>query len=432
LVFSQLTGVQFTIALNFIIGKTMPQITSYELVGTPVDNVNNNIKFPTSIFPRSYNSIIFHDSIFSFYPLLEIDLKDEVGITIDKTFFVEGLEWNFKFGSNEQNIKRKGKSEVIGYINHNYVWSQTFFSPTTISTNFSGNNNLILISAYLMKDDYRARITWNAKISDVVTTVLNDYGVIDSKKKFITATTGSSYWPQYSILNKDFLTKLSNVAYQSNKSPFFTFFNCNGEFYFMSLNDLFKQDPIGTYSLKYNETSVIDDWAIQSYKIVDQGLPHNRENYKNTGVRLNDDGTITSTPYLLKDQYLKQNSSKDKMLVRTKYTSGKNRSVNLGIVESTEMDTYNAKVNSLFTNSNISYQMEIVVRYNPQAISGKVINIEVNNFDNKTKMQEFTGSWLICDSQHLCDDNGIPSTKMLVAKSSINVKKENPFYGEYI
>jgi len=410
----------------------MADLIPYEFVGTPVDNIDNNITFPTNLFPRTYNKILFHDSIFDFYPSLEISLKDETGIIIDKVFFIEGLEWNFKFGSTEQKIIRKEKSESLGYINHNYIWNKDFFENQKLSSNLSGDNTLLLVSSFFAKDDYRSRIFWNKKISEVVTTVLNDYGVIDNKKKFITTTTGNNYWPQYSILNKDFFKNLSIAAYQSSKSPFLTFFNCNGEFYFMSLVDLFKQTSIGTYSLKYEETSTIDDWAIQDYRILHKGLSQNKKNYKNTAMRLNDDGTITSISYTLKDYYLKQNASKDKFFVRNKYTENKNRRINLGIIDNDEMDIYNAKVNNLFLDSNLSFQMEIIVKYNPQAISGKIINIEINNYNNTTKMQEFVGNWLICDSQHMCNDEGMPYSKLLLIKSSIQIKKENPFYGELI
>lgn len=409
----------------------MANITPYEFVGTPVENINNVIIFPETLFPRSYQNILFHDSVFSFYPYAEIAFKDEIGSTIDKMNFVEGFEWNLKFGSNEQKIKRKGNLEPVGYLNHNYAWSQPDFDETKIMSNLSGIQNFILISSYFLKEDFKSKITWNAKISDVVKEALNDYGVIASSKRFISDTIGSSYWPRYSVYNKMFLKQLANVAYQASKSPFLTFFNCNGEFYFMSLIDLFKQDSIGTYVLKYEETSTIDYWAIQDYRILGGGLATNKEHYKDTAYRLNDDGTITSTSYLLKDYYLKQNS-KDKFLVRTKSTTGKNQSINLGITESTEMDIYNAKVNNLFLNSNLSYQMEIVVKFNPQAVSGKILNIEVNKSDNTAKMLEFSGNWLICDSQHMCDDRGIPNTKLLIAKSAIQVNRQNPYYGEFI
>ena len=409
----------------------MSEISPYEFVGTPIENINNTIKFPIEIFPRAYNKILFHDSIFDFYPTLDISLTDEIGTIIDKLFFVEGMEWNFKLGSSEYKIKRKNKEEALGYLNQNYCWSQNRFNCSKIFTSLSGINNFSIISSYYKKDDYKSRINKNSKVSDAVRTTIKDYGVIADSKLFISTTIGNNYWPQYSILNEVFLKKLTQAAYQSNNSPFLTFFNSNSDFYFMSLSDIYKQDSIGTFSLKFSESSTADDWAIQDYKLIEKGMYDNKKNYKKTGFRLNDDGIIVSTDHLLKDFYIKQNSQ-DKFLVRTKDIADKHYSENLGIIESAENDLYNAKVNKLFLDSNFSHQMEIIVRFNPQLVSGKIINIEIGKSDSTAKMLEFTGNWLICESQHLCDNNGLPVSKLFIAKSAIKINQQNPYYGEFI
>jgi hypothetical protein len=408
----------------------MSDINSYEFSGTPVDNIENVIQFPTSIFPRSYQKILFQDSIFNFYPYGEISLKDEIGIILDKMFFTEGFEWNFKLGSNEQKIIRKGNSEAIGYLNHNYVWSEPLFNAEKITSHFSGIQNFALISSMYMKDDFYTRMYSNKKISAIVTEVLRDYN-ISSNKQFLSTTSGTDDYPQYNITDKEFLNNLADVSYQVNKSPFFTFFNCKGEFYFMSLIDMFKQVPIGTYSLSESEQATIDDWTIQNYSVLSEGLPLNRKNYKHTTYTLDSNGSITSNIHELKDYYLKQ-GGKDKFTVRSKTVSGKNNCVNLGIKNASKADLYLGKANALFVNSQLTNQMEIVIRFNPQAVSGKTINIQADRSDGKTRMSELSGNWLITEQQCMCSDQGIPSQKLNIAKSAIQINQNNPFYSEFI
>lgn len=409
----------------------MSELSPYSFVGTPVDKVNNAIEFKDSMFPRSYERIFFKDSVYNFYPHGEIFFKDEVGTAINQVFFVEGMEWNFKLGSNTQQIKRSGRTEAVGYLDHNYVWSESQFFKDRMATHLSGIQVFILISSMYMKDTFKSRITWSKKISDVVRTTIKDYGTIDSSKVFISETKGVDYWPQFNRLNKEFLNNLSLAAFQESKSAFLTFFNCNGEFYFMSLDDLFKQTSIGTYALKFETANVTDDYAIQDYKIIDGGLPINKMNYQNTVYALKSDGTIYQTEANLKDYYLRP-EAKGNFLVRNKYITDKHRYVNLGIWETNDREIVLGKTNNLFLNSNLSYGIEIVIRFNPKAVTGKIINIEIDKPDVGSKMMEYGGKWLICESQHVCYEEGVPTSRLMLARPSINVSQKNPFVGEFL
>jgi len=410
----------------------MASITPYDFIGTAVDAISNVIEFPATIFPRAYQKILFSDSIFNFYPYGEIFFKDEIGIVTDKIYFAEGFEWNFKLGSNDKQIVRNGKSEALGFLSHNYVWSEPQLYKTRQASHLSGIQAFILISALFMKDDYKSRITWNTTISDLVTSILKtDYGITDKAKLFITTTSGTDYWPQYSILNKQFLENLSMIAYNKTKSPFISFFNCAGEFYFMSLQDLFNQKSVGKYSLKFSETAVMDDYAIQDYKILHGGIPFNRDNYQTKNYFLEQDGTTTIKQANLKDYYLKPNS-KDKFTVRNKYASAKNRSIDMGLKEESDNTNYLGKINNLFLNSNLTNRLELILKFNPKNVAGKVIEIEVDKSDNSAKASEFAGNWLICESYHYCDDNGLPAQKLIIAKPSVQINNKNPFFNEFI
>lgn len=410
----------------------MSQITPYDFVGTPIENKDGLIQFPASIFPRSYESILFYDSIFKFYPYGEVHLKDEVGTVIDTLYFSEGFEWNFKLGSSEYKIKRNGILEELGYLNHNYAWSESLFTNKQITSHLSGIQSFIFISSLFMKDDHKSYMYKDMKISDIVKQIVNNnYGITSSNKLFITQTTGVDSWPQYGKLDRELIENLSLSAFNETKSPFISFINCNGEFYFMSIQELLQQKSIGTYSLKFTETSVADDWAIQDYKILFGGLPINRNNYHNTSYVLKGDGTMEDTIHLLKNYYVKQNA-KDKFTIRNKVIDNKNRSLNLGIRNSNDRENYLGKVNNLYLNTDLSYRMEIVVKFNPQAVAGKVLNIEIGNPNNTGKLAEFAGNWLICESKHTVDDNGIPYQILLVAKSTAQIKQTNPYAAEFI
>jgi hypothetical protein len=410
----------------------MPQkITPFEFTGTPVDNIKNVIKFDSAMFPRSYERIFFKDSLFNYYPYAEIFFMDEVGLIEDTIYFSEGLQWNFKLGSAEEKITRKGKTESLGFLQHNYCWSEDHLEAMSMSSNLSGMQKFVLISAMYMKDDYRSEITWNIKISDVVTKVMKDHYSIDKTKMFISKTSGVDYWPQFSILDRTFIENLSMAAYQESNSPFVSFFNCNGEFYFMSLADMFKQSPIGTYSLKMDKTSITDYWTIKDYKLLKQGLPVNRENYQNTVYSLYQDGSIKTSKEDLKDHYIKQNT-KDKFTVRKNVIDEKNKSMSIGLKEDTDRENLLGKINNIFLNSNITNRLELVVRFNPQAVSGKIVNLEIDKMDKSLKMPVFNGNWLICESQHRCGADGVPSTKLVIAKPAIQIPQNNPFFNEFI
>lgn len=409
----------------------MSQITPFDFVGTPIDNVNNNIQFPASIFPRSYEKIYFKDSIFKFYPIGELNIDDEVGIFMDKVFFVEGLEWNFKLGSFDEKIVRDGKEESLGYLKHNYIWSESQFFAKKQSTHLSGVQSIFLISAYFMDDTYNSKIFSNTTISDTVRQTISNYQGLTSQKIFISNTSGISNWYKLSIFSKTFLENLSLIAYQNNTSPFFTFFNCNGDFYFMSLYDMLRQKPIGTYTLKFEPTAIVDPWVIQDYKIMQGGLPVNRPIYYNTVYNLDQDGTINSETAELKNYYLKQ-TSKDKFTIRNKTIDQKTRSIQIGLLENTEIENFKGKINNLFINTNLNYRMGITIRFNPQAVAGKVINMSIDRADTNLKFQEFSGNWIIAESEHFCSQDGIPFSKLLLCKPSINITQKNPFWGEFI
>jgi hypothetical protein len=47
-------------------------------------------------------------------------------------------------------------------------------------------------------------------------------------------------------------------------------------------------------------------------------------------------------------------------------------------------------------------------------------------------MPVFNGNWLICESQHRCGADGVPSTKLVIAKPAIQIPQNNPFFNEFI
>ena len=95
--------------------------------------------------------------------------------------------------------------------------------------------------------------------------------------------------------------------------------------------------------------------------------------------------------------------------------------------------TYQAMVNNKFRDSVLSYRMNIVIPFNPKAVSGKIIELKVNSaFESKKVCKEFSGKWLILKSTHYDDKEALPYTQLLIAKSSVYVDSDHILYNEFL
>lgn len=386
--------------------------------------------------PRFFKRIYFKDSIFKFYPYAEFYFKDNTGIIPEQFFFVEGMQLKTKIGQDE--FKDENGIKVAGYLENNYAWSEYQLQEFNTSTFLNGTSMFLAISYHYMLDSIKPR-AFKKTISDIAKQIAQeDFGISDSKKLFISKTTNSAslIWYQGNRLNREFLENtLATNAYSnlnnSNQSSFATFINTRGEFYFMSYYEMFSQNPIATYKLKFTKENTIDYFNINSIEVLHGGLPVNKKNYQQTIYSLNEDGSINTISSTLKDHYIKV-TGKDRFLLRKNYVQT-NKIIDFKLKENEDTENFLGRENILYQDSNLSYRVLITIQFNPRAVAGKTININIEKSTNNNQLSsEFSGNWLIVSSEHLMDFDMAPYTKLILAKSSIAINKDWPYIKDLV
>jgi hypothetical protein len=401
------------------------QIGTYELLlkSNPqaFDFSKANIKY----FPF----IQFQDSIFDFFPILEFQFKDDMNAILDQVGFVENLQVSAGLGNQDD-----------GYLGHDYIWLDDQLQQTAVADNMSGTNLITLVSYYARFNHPKSR-AWNDTIENVLKDILlKDYNIKDSSKIYISPTLGTDYWYQANTKNSDFIKGLSRVALSKNypTSPFYTFFNTNGDFYFMTIDDLMAQpyENDEPYILLFDpETSKRFD-CIQDYNVTYGGYNTNFDNYQVKTYQLEETGSFTNKTQKIGDQIYKEDEVKDKVQIRNAYMETSNV-MNLGIYESaTDKYNFQGKINAIWQNSNLSNRMQITVLFNPALVTGKVINLEIGSYDDSkaNKLKSFSGTWLIIQSQQLISDQNAmtpPYVSLMLARGSNYIDPKQAFYGEY-
>lgn len=374
---------------------------------------------------RSFPVIFMMSDIFGFYPYGELTFADSAGVIVDNIVFVEGLKFEFKFGNDEE-----------GYVGHDFYWSEDQINNTRLADNVSGDNIFILKSNYENLDVTRSKawkdLTLSAAIIDIVN---NDFKITDPNKINISATNGIDIWYQINSKIKDFLWVHREQAYSQNYqySPYVTFINTNGEFYFTCLESLFnEQQPVANYTLSFSETSSLDSDTIKDYNIKFAGTPKNLYKYKQKLYTLGKTGTYTSTDATIENFIA--SSGKGRTLIDRQLQSDYSDYKFLGLNES-QLDQYrlNAKRNFSFIDNNLPVRMPVTVDFNPKCVSGKLVDLKIGSaMDDKQIFSEFSGNWLIISDSHFMDYSGKPYSSLILAKSKINVDKNHPFYNDFL
>jgi hypothetical protein len=380
------------------------------------------------LFPR----VFMEDSIYGFFPWAEIYVNSPTGEILDYVNFVEGMKFDIRIGN-----------EADGYLGDDFIWSEHQFNDIKVQNFLSGKNVFLFLSAYYEKNHDQSR-AWNKSIYDVVKDILEkDYALTDSDFIFMSTKSSSD---NYSLKdnwyqcerNGIFIQKLADVCYNSTfpKSPFVTFFNLNGEFYFMDIHTMFKsQQPINTtpYILEQSIEHTGNLFGIQDYNIMYGGLGLNFTNYKRRWNYVKKDGTMTYKDFDYKD-FAYHDKPTDKLLIRKKFTKDISQYNSFGLVENTTDEyTFYGSVNSLYRDSITSYRMVITVPFNPKMVSGKLIDVKIKSADDEKSniLASFSGKWLITKSRHYADLDGVLYSNAEIVKSTMYVDSGHPYVNDF-
>jgi hypothetical protein len=78
--------------------------------------------------------------------------------------------------------------------------------------------------------------------------------------------------------------------------------------------------------------------------------------------------------------------------------------------------------------------MELQSSYTPEAISGKIVELEVKSSIGDSLSTEFSGKWLIIESKHGYKNEGscVPISLLTLIKPSIDIKPENAYASRFL
>ena len=429
-----------------------------------LNSEKNLIRLDDSLTNRAFGRILFFDSIFTFYPQLEINLKDKQGVVSEKLFMIEGLQISSHFGrdmktSNDPNLP---PDNLFGYYDNKYAWIKGNINQAEIKNQITGDYIFSLVHQGFITDA-PSTMSYSASISDIVKLVLvnslgftigsTSYNIINKDGSIIPMTTPNFFiedtnpkpvvFYQAGNWGRTFIDTLSKKAVSAtyNNSPYHTFINSRGEFYFASVSYLLNQTPICNYRIEETIDSVRDPFVVKDYTMHTGGAEINKKNYNRNIYKIGSQGTVSSVLNPISSQKQKSNGSPSG--ATPKLTILQNGSLGIG-TSITSIDNYGlfdddddpviqpGWQNYLYINSALSYRMELTIFFNPNICAGKVITLTVDKLWEPAFASEYSGSWLVIESRTHMDVEGVPIQILLIAKSSISIDSTHPCVNQFI
>jgi len=371
-----------------------------------------------------YKKVLLRDSILGFFPTAEIYIEDGVGV-FPSIGFPEGLDLDVKLGDLEND----------SFIGHGFTLTEYQLNDTEIRDHFKGISFLMLTSKYLRKNKPKRKI-YKGKISDIIKEIVLDEYEIDEDKIFIDATSGTSTYTRDNQSASSFIQELSGYAYSDSfpKSPYVSYIDVNGNFYFKALESLYLQNTIKDLNLEFSETMSVDPEVIQAYSIAFGGYILKRDDYLKQVSKVSESGEYVKEIVKLEDYKIGKNDNTLKYMVAKNFIGSKSFSfMDFGLYDKDE-DIYDYKglVNNTFLNSMIAFRLDIVTHFDVDALIGKTINVFVKNSVDDSYDSMYSGKWLIIDATNYYDDDGIPYKNLMIARDRMKIKDDHKFYDNFI
>lgn len=403
----------------------------------------------SSIFSLSLN-----DDIFDIYTYGIYTLKDNSGVFYSNLPFAEGHKYDITLGYIDQSQGFK----IEKFITGEYYWSRNEIIYPEKGNAIAGQTLHHFTSSYHLKDSIslnnvlsRAkRAYFNKTASEVARELISADFIKDNKRILISKSKGTRDWY---LLDKTSLEFIKNVLTKysislSNDSPFFSFFNLKNEFHFRSGFDLINNRPLPPLDFYTNQPPVIQDYVLNFSNPSFASDPTSVKNYNFIYVGTEEyQKVINSRSYTINSKnglYGKMNTNlanqiynpTGKLPIKNPNYFRDKRENNLkeikykGLFRDT--DFYKAVVFNDYKNSVFSIRMNIVVLFNPEIVSGRVINLTC--YDNNQNLNEvFSGSWIVIKSEHRYDlqeklGNRMIMTILEIGKNSFKYDLDGGFY----
>ncbi len=378
---------------------------------------------------RNFEVIQWNSDIFNFNERMLIKFKDEGGVVIDNAVFIEGLQLDVSLGTEEDIDNPKS-----GLIENKYCWGSNQLLNIKLSDFLNGVNVFILKPYHDKIDLPKSRVFKDKRISEVVRDVVINDLEIDPNKVILSDTEGMDDWYQCNEYNSTFLRRLTELAKSTNygDSPYVTFFNSHGEFYFVTIDYLMKeQKPVAEFTLRFDTNMVFSSDVIKGMEVYFGGMDVTKPDYEKKIYTITSAGDSEIRDVQIQEHISKQTGQKtlvfkdDQKLTEHLY---------VGIYDSPiDNTTIDAKINSLYLDSNLNYRALCVINYDSRVDTGKLITLTINSpNEEKVISSEFSGNWVVIKNEGFIDSDGNPFQKLLLAKPSIKIDPNHQFKNDFI
>lgn len=386
-----------------------------------------------TFLPGIINRFLVIDSLINYFPYMELVINDDASLFTEDYFFTEFLDILIKFDS----------INGVDKIRHNFYWSEHQMNSPTSTELITGVTLIPGLSNFKKQDEVKSNSYYN-NISTIVRQIMNKYEFPENRMKLnISETSNFDYHYQGNEYDYEFIQKLCDQAYSptNTNSPFYTFINLRGEFFFQTVQDLIDQkskidlffgnDNNQTTELeKKYKTNIINTYTYQYL-----GVPNNISNYNKSVYKIDSSGKYINKKISLQDK--KQKLGFNKLSIRSQDLNLNRDSPNFGIVDSpTQESMYKGWVNRMFINSvSFPYRLKVQLRsLNLSLCSGDCVTTSFVSANPKRNNQltELSGKWLVLESSHAFDGNGQAATVLTLGKPSLDIFKKHKFYNDFI
>ena len=389
-----------------------------------------------------YNKAEICDSIFTYYPFGEVQLDDRSGFLQESIFYIEGLEFKLKLGSTELDANPE---RTVKEIEHDFIWYSEQMPQPIFSAGKVTGTLLWTFSSKHRKTDRKKNKSYKGDFTSIIDEVLGvqggNYGL-----KYTPATSfepplnNGTYYQSNQTDAEFIMDTLRPQAYSvtNSKSPYYTFINLNNEFYFATIDELFKrQQPVCKFTFVGADEGEggLNDFKVLSFTQNFGGYSINKDKYIQDVYKFKDSWKVEEEQ--LSDRVFKGIKGLGKITAFKTDILGKTyENVEFGMETDELFDSFNYEgfKNSQFNNSMINYRMTIQTSYAPEAISGKLVELEMRASIGDSLSTEFSGNWLVIQSRHGFKNEGacVPITQITIVKPSIDIKPDNPYASRFL
>jgi len=386
-----------------------------------------------SFEPGIISKLVIKDSIFNYYPLMELTILDDSSRFTESNYFSEFINVNLQLkDANENKLK------------HNFYWINESLLEYDEPNYINGKIKLFLESDFLKQDSIKSK-SYNMNVSDIVRKIMYSYDYPDLIPSLnISTTSNFDTWYQIREYDSEFIKRISTFSLNINdkNSPYFTFINLKGEFYFQTVSDLFNQQSKYVYYL-FEEVDGQENksyYRLLDYTFTMMGSEVNIQNYNSLISNVDNYGDYNLKNITLKDKIEDNKIALNKFTLRSQYLNNKRSFRHYGIIDNSAQENhYKGWINYNFIDSiSFPYRMSITVLFNSELVAGKIIELRFNSLIKQKNgiAYEYSGNWVILESIHYIDTNesfGITLfTKLVLGKSSVRVYAGHEFYNDFI